>query len=248
MTNGGTQEPITKVHQTMAIHHIHITKAGKDVTLEVNDETFDNETFVAIVAEGLKACLNAKMSKVGPVTKLEGKELAEAQADALRIAEGNLVALQTGKFKFAGQKAKTPVKRDVHNEAMRLTRDYIRDQITLSGYKISHIPAKDITASAKNLVETDPMWVAQAEENLANRNKATGDQRIDLAALGLKPDPDKLAKAEAAKVTRKNNLSAKTAGQTKAVAGRATKSKPGTPELGAIIGSGGHATPSQIAH
>lgn len=216
--------------EPMAIMQVHITKAGKSAVLPVNTDDFSEDIYHEIVAAGLSVLLNSRMSKVGAVTKLEGDDLAGAQAKALAIASENLAKLADGTYKFPGQKAKSPEKREVLNEAIRLARDVVRDALRAANVTISHVAAKDITAAAKQLVDTDATYIAKAKENLARRNEVpTG---IDIAALGLVADPSKVAKAEAAKEARKNGpISAKQAGQVQA---RTTKSKPKA-DAGAVL-------------
>jgi hypothetical protein len=233
----------------MAIVQVPIAKAGTEARVEVNTDAFVNdEVYLAIFAEGLKACLNSKMAKVGAVTKKEGKDLAEAQALAMDIASKNLAALLDGTFKFPGQKAKTPEKREVVNEAMRLARDFLRDQIVASGMKVSHIPPKDITAGAKKLIETDPSYLERAKENISRRSEAPATT-IDLSALGIHADPEKVRKAEEAKVARKSQLSAAQAGKTKPRA-TATKVKPPADLTGVLASASvsGRVQPPQTQH
>lgn len=223
----------------MANVDIHIAKAGKSAVVTVDTDGFSDETFMNILKEGLKACLNAKMSKIGPVTKLEGTELEKAQSAAMEIARRNLSELSAGAFKFPGTKTKTTESRDVLNEAMRIARDVIRDQLRAHNITISHVPAKDITAAAKSLVEKDPKYIAQAKEALASRTAVPTDL-IDLDSLGLKPDPAKVEKAAKAKETRKENLSKTQAGKVK---GRSKPSATPAAVLAAVTGSGPRAVP-----
>ena len=193
---------------------VPVAKAGKEAFIEVEtDQIVDTTVYEAIFLEGLKACLNSKMTKVGPVTKLEGKDLADAKATALEIAAKNLAALKDGSFKFPGAKAKTTAPRDVMNEAVRLAREVIRDQIRAHRITISHVPAKDITTAARKLVENNPSYIAKAEAELAKRKQVPTDT-IDLSALGIHADPEKVAKAEASKAER--NARAKTLSKTQA--------------------------------
>ena len=207
----------------MAIHKISITKAGKDAILEVDDQTLPDEVYAAVIAEGLKACLNAKMTKVGAVTKLEGEALAKAHAKALEIAESNLADLQKGTYKFAGRKAKSSEPREVHTEAMRLAKDIIRDKLRANGLPMNTLSAKDLTAAAKGLVENRPDLdlIAKAKENLAKRNEVP-ESIIDLNKLGIDVSAAKanVAKAKAEKSERAKGLSAAKAGKTEKVAGR----------------------------
>ena len=75
---------------------IPITKA-KGQSIEVDPSELSDDVYQYILTEGLKVVLNARMAKVGAVTKLEGKDLAAAQAAAMKIANENLADLKAGK-------------------------------------------------------------------------------------------------------------------------------------------------------
>lgn len=221
----------------MSMIEVPITKAGKSVTITVDTDHLSTDVYEAVMREGLKVCLNAKMTTVGPVTKLEKEgrldELAKENSAAMTIAQKNLAALTDGTFKFSGSKAKSTESREVTNEAMRIARDVIRDQLRAANITISHVAAKDITAAAKALVERDESYIAKAKDSLAKRKEVPTDL-IDLSALGLHADPAKVAKAEAAKETRKQNLSAAQAGKVK---GRSKpKADPATVIAAAVAG------------
>lgn len=219
------------------LHDIHITKAGKSAFLKVDDALLSDDMLAAVIREGLKACLNAKMTKITGMKDLEGEALAKLQADAMEIAKKNLAALADGTYKFPGTKAKATAPREVQNEAIRLAREVVRDALRAANITISHVPAKDITAAAKALVEQDESYLRKAEENLAKR-KETPSVGIDLAALGIRPDPEKVAKAEKAKAERNERaktLSATQAGKTKA---RTTKAKPKASAADVLAGLG----------
>lgn len=230
----------------MAILQIKIPKGGKDATLSVNSDEFtDDEVYANIFKLGLETALNLRMSKVGPVTKLTGAELDKAHASAMTIASENLIALKSGEFKFPGAKAKSAEPREVINEAHRLAKEFIRDQIKASGYTVSHIPPKDITAAAKALVDKDTTYIERAKESLAAR-KAVPTSTIDLAALGIRPDPVKVEKAAKAKEER--NTRAKTLSKTQA--GKvAPRAKPKAPVEAVIAAaSQGHQHPPGAVH
>jgi hypothetical protein len=91
-----------------------------------------------------------------------------------------------------------------------------------AGMKISYVPAKDITAAAKELVAADPSIIAEAEANLAKR--AETPLPIDIKSL-VQEDATLKAKGEAKKAEAAKNkpLSAKQAGLVK---GRKAKAKP----------------------
>ena len=233
----------------MAVYKIHITKAGKDAALEVDDAQFSNEVFAAIFAEGLKTVLNSKMTKITGMKELSGEALAKLQADAMSIAEKNLAALISGTFKFPGVKAKKPESREVTNEAMRIARDEIRDTLRAHKITLSHVPAKDITAAAKALVESEGgnnKYITLAKEAVAKRAEAPSIG-IDLAALGLHADPAKVAAAEAARAQRGNNLSAAQAGRTNRTVGKASRAKPTASASDVLAGLTG-GTPSHSGH
>lgn len=197
----------------MAIHKCRIPKAGKDATITIDDVELSDETLALVVKLGLETALNTKMSKVGPVTKLSGKDLDDAHALAMKIANENLAALKASEFKFPGAKARSAEPREVINEAHRLAKEFIRDQIKAANITISHVPPKDITAAAKALCDKVPAWVDKAKESLEAR-KAVPSSTIDLTALGIHADPEKVAKAAKAKEDR--NLRAKTLSKTQA--------------------------------
>ena len=253
LPHGGNTTPHHESDDTVMLHKIHITKAGKSAYIDVDDSVIPEEVYAKIIAEGLKVCLNAKMTKITGMKDLEGEALAKLQADALAIAKKNLTSLLDATFKFSGTKAKSAEPREVINEATRLAREFVRDELKAQGITISHVPAKDITAAAKALVDAEDVYgfKAKAKEALAKRAEAPAPH-IDLAALGIRPDPDKVAKAEAAKAKnteRLKTLSAKQAGQTKKVAGKATKSKPTASAADVLAGLHGSTSPgANVTH
>lgn len=231
----------------MAIHEIKITKA--DQSIRIDDADLSDETLLAVIREGLKVCLNAKMTKITGLKDAEGEALTKLHADAMEVANKNLSDLRSGNFKFPGAKAKKAESREVTNEAMRLARDIVRDLLRANGITISHVPAKDITTAAKNLVDTDETILAQARENIAKRSEVP-EHRIDLSALGLnttalKAESDKAKEAASAK--RKESLSAAQAGRTKSRT-VAPKAKPKA-DAGAVLAAvgKGHTAPTHGA-
>ena len=230
----------------MATHQIKITKA--DQTITVDDMEIPDEMMLNVIREGLKVCLNAKMTKITGLKDAEGEALDKLHADALEVANKNLAALKAGTYKFAGAKAKKAESREVQNEAIRLARDIVRDLLRANGITISHVPAKDITTAAKNLIETDESIMAQARENIAKRSEVP-EHKIDLSALGLntsalKAESEK-AKAEAT-AKRKTSLSAAQAGR---VMSRTVKAKPAANAGAVLAGIGkGHAPNASAVH
>jgi hypothetical protein len=188
---GIVQSGVTGKHGPGDIYSIAITKAKKEI--EVNTGDLPTESFVEIVALGLKTWLNKGMGDI-KTKDLEGEALTKAQTEAMKFAQDNLAKLLSGEFKKSASKA-TKVAGKVMTEAKRLARNFVKDQLKRAGHKVSHYPAAEITKAAVALIEADNAWVKMAEESLnqAAQQKAT----IDLSAI--KVDPKLVQKAEAKK-------------------------------------------------
>lgn len=211
---------------------IPITKAGKGVFLTVSDEDVNAlpaEVFQMVMKEGLKVVLNSRMSKLAAPSKLEGEQLEEAKTQALEAAQKNLDDLKAGKLvkRGTGSSKTAGVARAVMTEAMRLAKDFAKDLIRKAGMKISHVPAKDITAAAKQFVEDDPSYIERATANLAERAKLP--TTVDISAL-IKESPKLKAEAEARNAAKKEKvLSAKQSGLVAKVTGTKGKVPPRRP-------------------
>ena len=193
---------------------VPITKAGKDVAIDVDTGLLSDDMYALVMAEGLKAVLNSRMSKVGPVTKLEkeGKtdELAKERDLALGIAKDNLAKLLAGDIKAKSKSAKSDLPREVQTEARRIAREIVKNQIRAAGGKPSHYAAKDITMAADEFIKSDASIVEKAKENLANRSGIKPS--VDIGTL-IKESPALVAKAkEKAAKNKAPGLSAKQAG------------------------------------
>lgn len=187
---------------------IPVTK-GKE-TIEFTEEmiaAFPEETYREIMFQGLKQVLNRNMSKI---TKKDTKDDAEMQSLALAAAQKNLEAMQAGKIRLSGGKAKKASGAEM-TEARRLARNLVKDAIKAAGKKISHYEASEITKYANELIANDPSLLEQAKVNIAAREAKVeqGGLKIDLS--GITASPDLVAKAEAKKKP-KDQLSAKQAG------------------------------------
>ena len=193
----------------MAIISVPIAKAGKEASIDVDTAAYSDEVYAYVLAEGLKAIANARMSKVGAVTKLSGKELEDAQAMALKIATENLDKLAKGEVKKAKGKSASGEDRKVITEARRLGREVIKDMIKAAKGRIGDYSAKQITEAADELIKGDPSFVVKAKENLASRNDTL--PVLDIGAL-IQPDAKKVAKRKADEASKP--LSAKHAGMT----------------------------------
>lgn len=167
---------------------------GSVGSVEVQVGNLPDDVYKMVMAEGLKAIINAVgMSKILPgVTKLEGKAKEERIAAIMNQANANVKSLYDGTIKKGGKKAKTSGA--VATEAMRLAKMLVKDHIRNSGQKIGAYSAKEITEAAKKVLEGNPRLVQQAEANLAERAaeaKTTGG--LDLTALfGAKASSDEV--------------------------------------------------------
>jgi hypothetical protein len=190
-------------------------KANLSIPKEVIDG-FSDEVYNMIVVEGLKALLNAKMSKVPSPAKKEGKELEETTKAAMEVAQANLDALVAGSFKKGraaaasssvdenGEKVPGPVM----TEARRLAKETVKDEMKKHKIAISKTPASAITAAANQLIASDPSYIAKARENLAAR--ANAKIAIDITSM-VHESPELVAKAAKAKADK--GLSATQAGK-----------------------------------
>lgn len=194
---------------------IPITKV-KGASVDIDFNSLPDDVYKEMLFLGAKEYINSvKMSKIGAgLTKLEGAELDKAKAAVVTQAKANAEAMATGKdFKFHGaSKSDAKVSGAVNTEAMRLAKNLVKDAMKKAGLKISHTPASEITAAAKQVLASMPDLYKTAEANLAAR-AATPIKGIDIKAL-IKEDPALVAKAEAAKAAKKKGapLSAKQAG------------------------------------
>lgn len=182
------------------VFEVPITKGGDKAFIQFDVSVLKDEDYALVMAEGLKAVANARMSKVGAVTKLAGKELEDANALAMKIAAENLDKLVKGETKVRGKaKSTSDIPREVQTEARRQAREVVRNEIKRAGGKISQYAAKDITAAADQLIASDPSFVEKARVALEARANLTS--AIDISAI-VKADPKKVAKAAEAKANR----------------------------------------------
>lgn len=195
----------------MAVLSIPITKAGDAIEIdtdEIMDEAFPGDVLKEVLIQGLKVLLNRGMSKI------VGEKTDASKAAALEIAQANLAKCREGKIRHSpGNKAKG-VSGEVKTEAMRLARALVKDAIKREGKKkISHIPAKEITAAATALLngEHGKAIIAQAETTIADRKEKEQGLQIDVGEI--KVDPKLVAKAEAEKAAKRKETEARKAGK-----------------------------------
>lgn len=193
----------------MAIVQVPITKAKG--FLELDTDNIPEDVYREVVLQGLKVLLNRGASKI---TKAAYASEDEMKAAALAKAEEQVELVKTSKIKFTGGKAKK-ASGAVMTEARRIAKALVKDALKEQGYKISHIAAKDITAAANALLDSEdgPGILAEATANLEERAKKPA-LSINLGEI-VKEDPKLVAKAEAEKEAKRKTLSAKQAGKPK---------------------------------
>ena len=201
------------------IFKISIGKAGdKDASafLEVTFKEIMNEfpgvSLKKLLVDGLKVNLNSRMQKI------TGEKTDASKAAALEIAEKNLSNLREGKVDVRAAKSDAKVPQAVKVEAERLAKAVIKAEIKKAGQvKISHVPAKEITAAARLLLANAngaKLW-DMAKANIAAREAEEASIKIDVS--GIKADPKLAAKVEKANEKKKAETAAKKAGKTVAV-------------------------------
>lgn len=193
----------------MAKMNVPITK-GKS-SIEVDTDTIPDDVAREIWLQGLKVLLNRGTSKITGSTYSDAEEL---KAAAMAKATEQLELVMTSKIKFTGGKTKK-ASGAVMTEARRIAKALVKDALKEQGYKISHVAAKDITAAANALLDSDDGAgiIAEATSNLEERSKKP-TLAINVGEL-VKEDPKLVAKAEAEKEKKKAQLSAKQAGKPK---------------------------------
>ena len=191
------------------IVNVPITK-GK-TTLAVNLDELPDDVYTEIVLQGLKVLLNRGTSKV---TKTTYPVAAELEAKAVEVAQAQLELCKTSKIKFTGGKKKSGATGAVMTEARRLAKALVKDELKRAGIKISHVEASEITKAANAYLETErgATLIAQAQKNLAEREKVSIGDVLDIKSIAI--SPDLVAKAEAKK-SKGGTLSAKQAGMVK---------------------------------
>jgi hypothetical protein len=189
----------------LPIHQIPVTKAGKrPIPVDTAETLMPAEVYDAVVFEGLKHFINLGTSKL----KQEDFATLEAfEAAAWEIAEKQVAKMYAGEIKKRATATKTKGAGVEMTEALRLAKLSAKEQykVLAAGDKslprMSHIPAKQWTESAKAMVNSDPdLWLATARESL-NRSRETPKANAEIFAH-LTADPKKVA-ASKAKASKK---------------------------------------------
>lgn len=192
----------------MTIMQIPVTKSKGFITIDTEKDIPD-DVYEEVVRLGLKVLANRGTSKI---TKTTYPNEAELKVAAQAKADEQVELIRTSKIKFSGGKAKkSGLPAAVMTEARRLAKNVVKDELKKRGEKISHYAAKDITAAANQLLESDPSFIEMAKENLAAREATPS--KLDIGSL-LKASPELVKKAEAKKAKASGTLSAKQAGKT----------------------------------
>jgi hypothetical protein len=184
----------------MGIHQIPVTKAGKrTIAVDTAESLMPAEVYDAVVFEGLRHFINLGTSRL----KQEDYATLEAfEAAAWEIAEKQVAKLYSGDIRKRQTATKTKGAGVEMTEALRLAKLSAKEQYKVlaatdkSLPRMSHIPAKQWTESAKAMVNADPdTWLATARESL-NRSRETPKANAEIFAH-LTADPKKVAASKA---------------------------------------------------
>lgn len=194
------QEAVGSQGRPIKLVSIPITKAKGLVEIDVNNDVPDDVYAEALVL-GLKELANRGMTKI---TKASTKDEAELKSLAMAQANRNVEAIKASKIRFSGKKSDSKMTGEVKTEAMRLAKNIVKDLMKKAGLKISHTPASEITAAAKEVLDADASIIATATANIEARKKKSegGVAGIDISKL-VKADPKLVAKDEAKKAKEK---------------------------------------------
>ena len=218
------------------IFKVPVDKAIPGTTIDVDLDSIPDDYIDYIYVHGMTAIINAgkttKAAALSGITKLSDADKAKAYARSMAISEKNLADLYAGKFAIKKSKGKKASDADglpkaVQTEARRIAREMVRDDIRAAGGKVSHYSAADITKVADQYIADNPAIVEKAQANLAAvKDTAAHMTKVNIGDF-IKPDPKKVAEAEANKQAAAERkaakpLSAKQAGMT------TTKAKPAT--------------------
>lgn len=194
--------------------------------VDVDTAKLPDDVYREALYQGLKALAERNMSKI---TKANIPDEATRKSEILAKAQANVEDMYSHtaakpKVKITGAKPVKKASGKVMTEAMRIARGLVKDFMRQNKIKQSTVPASEITAAAKALIENDPSIITTAEANLAAAEAKP--IKVDLGSI-IKVDPKLVAKDEAAKAKKAaekgTTLSAKQAGK---VAPRARGSKP----------------------
>ena len=178
---------------------------GKDLFFpvdldEILSEDFNSDTYKEILFQGLKQVLNRGYSAQDSAKKVSPAEQAKQNETLLEIAQENMEKYRKGEIRVSGGKAKTKgLNRAITAEAMRLAKLFIKDCIKAEGkVKVSHVPAKQITALAKEYLEGEDgqELIAQATETVKSREATEKKAPIGIDLSKLKADPALVAKSK----------------------------------------------------
>ena len=192
---------------------ITFPKMGKH-SIPVKLDLIPIEQYSDAVYVGLLEKLKAGLDKIKTMG-LEGAELEAAHEAARKVVEENVKKLFANELKTklgSGKGKSTKLPAQVRQVAERLAIDALKDEIRRGGDKPSHYRPADLRKWAKELIASNPQFVADAEEEIRKRTETP--KAITISLAGLKPDPAKVEADKAKKSNGKkgNPLSAKQAG------------------------------------
>lgn len=197
------------------IFQVPISKGGKTAFIEVNSGSpeeggdLSDEVMHEVILQGLKVVLNRGTTKITSETY---PDETERRAAAMAKAQEQYAMLKAGTIRFMGKRPKKEISGEVMTEAMRIARAFVRQKMKDEGIKISHVPAREITKVAKELVADNPELIEQAKATVEARKEKAGAIALKTELKGL-VDAKLVAKDEKAKAEKKSQLSAAKAGK-----------------------------------
>lgn len=175
-------------------------------TIRVYVDDIPETMFLEAVTRGLKDMANTGLAKV-TVKGLEGEELQKAQSKAMEIAQANIDKVLAGTFRTGRTTSAGKVPGRVMTEARRLAKAQVKAEIKLAGFKISHIPAKQITDLANQYLasEDGAAIVEQARLNIEAIDAKASQKKLGGLVANVKPDP-KMVAADAKRTAERQAL------------------------------------------
>lgn len=192
---------------------IPIPKAGPDFKQEVETERLNAEIYKSAIELGLQLLLGARMTgkQFTGMTKMTPTELAAAHAEAQKRVQENLESLYAGELPT---KRKTTSKTKgldqlVVKEALQLAVNKIQDVLRSQHLPVGQYSKSELTAFAKDMIEADPSYIAEAEARVKQRKSMEIPETLRDLLGALQPNPKAVARAEKAKAERAATRAAK---------------------------------------
>jgi hypothetical protein len=185
---------------------VNVPKAK--VKLELNWDSLDIDTKLAIIQAGAEKIVQAATAKF---TKANQKDEQELEASAKQAAEAKLADIHAGKWKPGRKASAGKVAGVVMTEARRLAKNIVKAQIKAAGQRISDYEAKAITEAANLYLSEHEELIAQASASIEASKALASQAAVDVKAIPV--SAIKVAKNNEKKAAAKAATAAKNAGK-----------------------------------